>query len=183
MPNIGDAGARQWLKALSMEPWLVGWVVCSDFNLLHDHFIEARKPCPENSFHLRLLVAVHRGLVLLRGGSGAGEYVQSPFVQLLNDHGAKGRAACDLSAGVRQCVMNASERPWAPYLCRCVRLENMLRTGERRREGGEGREPVLFSMAGLRRAHTYSVCTHTSLLSRLPRSTSVPLMETTTKGK
>ena len=145
VPDIGDAGAVQWLKALSVEPWLVGWVACSDFHLLHDRFIEARKPCPENSFHLRLLVAIHRGQgTLVRGGRGAGEYVQSPFVPLLSDHGTKGRAACDLSAGVRRCVMNASGRPRAPYLCRCVRLENMLRIGERGVREVRGRSRSCF---------------------------------------
>ena len=35
--------------ALSMEPRLLRWIACSDLGLLHDRFIEAKKPWPENS--------------------------------------------------------------------------------------------------------------------------------------
>ena len=42
------ASAR-WSRALSMESRLLRWVACSDFNLLHDQFIEAKEPWLENS--------------------------------------------------------------------------------------------------------------------------------------
>ena len=32
-----------------MESRLLRWIACSDFGLLHDRFIKAKKPWPENS--------------------------------------------------------------------------------------------------------------------------------------
>ena len=57
-----------------MESRLLRWIACSDLALLHDRFIEAEALARE--FHLRLLVADHRGQgALVRGGSGAGEHL------------------------------------------------------------------------------------------------------------
>ena len=49
VPDIQHAESARWLRALSMESRLLRWIACSDLGLLHDRFIEAKKPWPENS--------------------------------------------------------------------------------------------------------------------------------------
>ena len=49
VPDIEHAESARWLRALSMESRLLRWIACSDFGLLHDRLIEAKKPWPENS--------------------------------------------------------------------------------------------------------------------------------------
>ena len=48
-PDTEHAESARWLRALSMESRLLRWIACSDFGLLHDRFIEAKKPWLENS--------------------------------------------------------------------------------------------------------------------------------------
>ena len=45
LPGVEHAESARWLRALSME----SRIACFDFGLLHDPFIEAKKPWPENS--------------------------------------------------------------------------------------------------------------------------------------
>ena len=42
--DVEHTESARWLRALSMESRLLRWVACSDYGLLHDRFIEARKP-------------------------------------------------------------------------------------------------------------------------------------------
>ena len=53
LPDVEDAESARWLKALSMESRLLRWIACSDFGLLHDRFIETKKPWPANSTFAR----------------------------------------------------------------------------------------------------------------------------------
>ena len=56
--DVEHAESACWLRALSKESRLLRWIACFDVGLLHDRFIEAKKPWPEN-LHLRPLVADH----------------------------------------------------------------------------------------------------------------------------
>ena len=49
VPDVEHAESARWLRALPMESRLLRWIACSDFGLLHDRFIKAKKPWPENS--------------------------------------------------------------------------------------------------------------------------------------
>ena len=49
VPDNEHAESARWSRALSMESRLLRWIACSDLGLLHDRFIEAKKPWPENS--------------------------------------------------------------------------------------------------------------------------------------
>ena len=49
VPDIEHAESARWLRALSMESRLLRWIACSDFGLLHDWFIEAKKPWTDHS--------------------------------------------------------------------------------------------------------------------------------------
>ena len=42
--DIGHAESARWLRALSRESRLLRWIACSNFGLLYDQFIEAKKP-------------------------------------------------------------------------------------------------------------------------------------------
>ena len=48
VPDTEHAESARWLRALSVESRLLRWIACSDFGLLHDRLIEAKKPWPEN---------------------------------------------------------------------------------------------------------------------------------------
>ena len=49
VPDTEHAESARWLNALSVESRLLRWIACSDFGLLPDRFIEAKKPWPKNS--------------------------------------------------------------------------------------------------------------------------------------
>ena len=86
MPDLKHAESARWLRALSVESRLLRWTACSDFRLLHA-LVHRGQNALVQEFHLRLLVADHRGQgILVRGGSGAGEYLQPPLVPFRRLH-------------------------------------------------------------------------------------------------
>ena len=73
VPNIEHAESARWLRALSVESRLSRWIACSDFGPLHDRFIEAKKPWPENSTFACWWQTVEDRVLLVRGGGRAGQ--------------------------------------------------------------------------------------------------------------
>ena len=94
VPDIEHAESAHWLRALSVESRLLRWTACSDFGLLHDRFIEAKKPWPENS------TFAHWWQTIVRGGGLAGKHLQPPLVPFRRLRGAQGRSADDFLAAI-----------------------------------------------------------------------------------
>ena len=100
VPDIEHTESARWLRALSMESRLLRWIACSDFGLLHDRFIEARKSWPENSTFAHRWQTIKDRVTLMRGGGRVGKHLQPLLVPFRRLHGAQGRSAGDFLTAV-----------------------------------------------------------------------------------
>ena len=83
VPGVEHAESARWFRALSTESNLLRWIACSDFHLLHDRFIDAKKPLPKGGRPLRT------------GYSRADEHLQPLLVPFRRHHGAQEPSARD----------------------------------------------------------------------------------------
>ena len=91
VPDIEHAESARWLRALPTESRLLRWIGCSDFGLLPDRFIEAKKPRPENStFACWWRTIEDMCSCAWRRSRGQAPPPLVPFRRL---HGAQGRSA------------------------------------------------------------------------------------------